>query len=203
MMFVDFFIQVYSMTLRLNIVNEEPWKHLLESNNSVLLCGWHQQFFSLIRYSRTYSKFRPAIMISQSRDGELVAGVAKRLGWHTARGSSTRGGRSAMDTMIKHVKKYGFGAHILDGPTGPIGKVKPGIIKMAQESDAYVIPFYSEPEKAWFFNSWDRFMLPKPFSKVTIAFGESIKFAKTRDRRSFENQRLLLENTMLPGLVLE
>jgi lysophospholipid acyltransferase (LPLAT)-like uncharacterized protein len=200
MLFIYYFIQIYFLTLRLYIVNEKKWQNLLSSGSTVLLCAWHQQFFTAIRHSRTYSKFNPGIMISQSRDGELIAGVANKIGWHTARGSSTRGGKNAMDAMISHMKKYGLGAHILDGPTGPMGKVKPGVIKLAQETNAFVVPFYAVPEKAWFFNSWDKFMLPKPFSKVTITFGDHIRFTKTEDRKYFETRRMLIETTMLPGL---
>ena len=202
MLLVYYFIQIYSMTLRLRVVNEAKWQNLLSQNKPVLLCAWHQQFFAAIRYFRTYSKFNPGIMISQSKDGELIAGVANKTGWHTARGSSTRGGKNAMDAMISHIKKYGLGAHILDGPTGPMGKVKAGVIKIAQETNAHVVPFYITPEKTWFFNSWDRFMLPKPFSKLTLTFGDIIQFTKTENSKQFEDQRLLLEKTMLPGLYM-
>lgn len=208
MIFVYYLVQIYSMTLRLRIVNEEKWQSLLKSNKTILLCAWHQQFFSAIRHFRTYSKFNPGIMISQSRDGQLIAGVAKKTGWHTARGSSSKGGKTAMEAMIRHLTKYRFGAHVLDGPTGPIGKVKAGAIKMAQDTNALVVPCYITPEKAWFFNSWDRFMLPKPFSKVTLTFGDTIQFIKDDNnlkvtrRKNFEAQRMHLETTMLPGLML-
>ncbi len=202
MLFVYYFIQIYSMTLRLRIVNETKWQNLLGQNKPVLLCAWHQQFFAAIRHFSTYSQFNPGIMISQSRDGELIAGVANKIGWHTARGSSTRGGKNAMGAMISHIKQHGFGAHILDGPTGPIGKVKAGAIKIAKETNAFIVPFYITSENAWFFKSWDRFMLPKPFSKVTLTFGDIIQFTDDNDKNSFESQRLMLETTMLPGLYM-
>ena len=201
-LFVYYFIQIYSMTLRLRIENEKKWQSLLGSDRPVFICAWHQQFFSAIRHFRKYSKFNPGMMISRSKDGKLIAGVANKTGWHTVRGSSSRGGKNAMDAMILHMKKYGFGAHILDGPTGPIGKVKAGVIKMAQETNAYVIPFYIKPDNAWFFSSWDKFMLPKPFSKVTLIFGDVMEFMQTEDRTQFEAQRLFLEKTMLPGLYI-
>ncbi len=201
--FAYYLVQIYSMTLKLSIVNEEKWQSLLKSDRPVLLCAWHQQLFSAIRHFRTYSKFHPGLMISQSRDGDLIAGVANKTGWHTPRGSSTRGGKNAMAAMIKHLNQYGFGAHLLDGPTGPVGKVKAGIIKIAQETDALVVPFYITVQKAWLFNSWDRFVLPKPFSKVTLTFGDTIQFPRDDDRENFEAQRLLLETTMLPGLILK
>ena len=89
-------------------------------------------------------------MISQSRDGDLISGVANKTGWHTPRGSSSRGGKKAMVAMIEHLLTYKFGCHILDGPRGPIGKVKSGVIKMAQEVDALVVPFYVSADNAWF-----------------------------------------------------
>lgn len=199
--FVYYFIRVYSMTLRLKIENENRWQELREQGNNVLLCAWHQQFFSAISHFKTYSKFNPGLMISQSKDGDLISGVANRSGWHTPRGSSTRGGKKAMDAMIDHLKTHGFGAHILDGPTGPIGRVKAGVIKMALEADAVVVPLYTSAENAWFFNSWDRFMLPKPFSRVFITFGQEIRFESVDQKDDFETQRLLLEKTMRSGLL--
>ena len=201
--FVYYFIQLYSLTFRLRIINEKKWQDLLKQGRPILLCAWHQQFFSAIRYFRTYSKFNPGIMISQSRDGELIAGVANRIGWRTLRGSSSRGGKKAMNAMIEHLLTHGLGAHILDGPTGPIGKVKAGVIKMAQKTDALVVPLYAHAEHAWFFNSWDKFMLPKPFSKVTLTFGDEIQLTPDGTSSDFEAKRQLLETTMLPGLILK
>ncbi|MBC8440958.1 MAG: lysophospholipid acyltransferase family protein [Deltaproteobacteria bacterium] len=201
--FVYYFIQIYSMTFRLSIVNEKKWQDLLKKGRPILLCAWHQQFFSIIRHFKTYSKFNPGLMISQSRDGELIAGVANKTGWHTLRGSSSRGGKKAMEGMIEHLITNGLGAHILDGPTGPIGKVKAGVIKMAQETNAIVVPVYTHAEHAWFFNSWDRFMLPKPFSKITLTFGDGMHLVPDGTSADFEAQRQLLEDTMLPGLILK
>lgn len=190
------------MTLRLQIINEKQWLKQMKKGRSILLCTWHQQFFAGICHFKNYSKFNPAIMISQSRDGSLITGVAHKIGWQTCRGSSSKGGKNAMNAMIRHLETFRMGAHILDGPTGPIGKVKPGAIKMAREADALVVPFYTYAENAWFFNSWDRFMLPKPFSKVSLTFGDGIHFPAGEKHADFETQRMLLETTMLPGLII-
>jgi len=199
---VYYFIQIYSMTLRLKVKNEKHWQNLMKQGTPVLLCAWHQQFFSAIRHFRAYSRYNPGLMISQSRDGDLISGVANRIGWHTPRGSSSRGGKQAMDMMIDHLKTYGLGAQILDGPTGPIGKVKAGAIKMALEANTVIIPFYVSAEKAWFFNSWDKFMLPKPFSQVCITFGREIHLEASDNPDTFEHHRQYLENTMRPHLFL-
>ncbi len=200
--FAYYLIQIYSMTFRLRIENEGHWQKLRQQGTRVILCAWHQQFFSAIRHFKTYSKYNPGLMISQSKDGDLISGVANRTGWHTPRGSSSRGGKHAMDMMIAHLKTYGLGAHILDGPTGPIGRVKAGAIKMAHEADAVVVPFYTSAPHAWFFNSWDRFMLPKPFSRVYITFGQEIRFEASDNEDNFERHRQTLENLMRPRLVL-
>lgn len=107
-----------------------------------------------------------------------------------------------MKAMIDHLNTHGFGAHILDGPTGPMGRVKAGVVKMALEAEAVVVPFYTSAEKAWFFNSWDRFMLPKPFSRVRITFGPEIRLDAFGDKEDFEDQRQFIEKTMRPGLFL-
>ncbi len=198
--FSYYFIRLYSATFKVEIENEERWKTLLASGKTILLCAWHQQFFSVIRYFKTYSKYNPGLMISQSKDGDLIAGVAQKTGWKTARGSSSRGGKQALNAMIDHLNTYKLGAHLLDGPTGPMGKVKAGVIKMAQETDAVLVPFYTSSNNAWFFNSWDRFMLPKPFSKVTLCFGDDIHFEKKETQKNFEIRRKFLEDTMLPAL---
>ena len=202
-LFAYYLIRIYSLTFRLKVVNEKNWQALLKLDKPILLCTWHQQFFSAIRHFKTYSKFNPGLMISQSLDGDLVSGVANKTGWHTPRGSSSRRGKMAMNEMIEHLITYRLGAHILDGPRGPMGKVKAGVIRMAQEVDALVVPFYTYAENAWFLNSWDKFMLPKPFSRVILTFGDEIYFGKDNAPESFETHRQLLEATMLPRLIVK
>lgn len=172
---------------------------MLDGNQPVILVTWHQQFFAAIRYFKTYARHNPGLMISRSRDGELISAVARRTGWHTPRGSSSKGGKEAMAEMIAHLNTHGFGAHVLDGPTGPMGKVKPGIIKMALQTNAVIVPFFTDADRAWFFNSWDRFMIPKPFARVRLRFLDPIHICEQEDE-NFEALREQLEKTMLPGL---
>lgn len=193
-----YIVKIYSRTFRLRIKNEKQWKSIIGKGRPVLLCTWHQQFFAAIHHFKTYSRLNPGLMISRSNDGDLIAGVANRSGWHTPRGSSSRGGKEALTSMITHLNNHGFGAHVLDGPRGPMGKIKAGIIKMVKETNAIVVPFHVHAEKAWFFNSWDRFMLPHPFSRVTITFDDALYFEISDDE--FEEHRLKLEEMMQPYL---
>jgi len=202
-LFISFlyrFCRAYSWTFRLKVENEKEWMDYLENGGSVLLCTWHQQFFSAIRHFQNYKVFNPIIMISQSSDGEIVAGVAERTGWNTVRGSSSRDGRGALKKMIANLKESKLAAHIVDGPRGPSGKVKVGVIRLAHATDAVIVPLSVSAEKAWYFNSWDKFLLPKPFTKVLLRFGKMIKFDRVKDREIVEEQRKQLEEIMLPAL---
>jgi lysophospholipid acyltransferase (LPLAT)-like uncharacterized protein len=202
-LFISFlyrFIRLYSSTFRLEIKNEKEWMDIFREGGRVLLCVWHQQFFAAIRHFQNYRDFKPALMISKSLDGEIIAGVARRTGWHAVRGSSSRGGSEALKEMIDHFKQSRIAAHIVDGPLGPAGEVKPGVIRLAHIADTVIIPFYTLADRAWYFNSWDSFFLPKPFAKVTLSFGKMIKFDPTDDPNTFENQRRYLEQIMLPEL---
>jgi len=195
------FVRSYAWTFRLRVENEAAWMNVVEKGGAVLLCAWHQQFFSAIRHFQNYRRFNPGIMISRSKDGEIVAGVARRTGWHPVRGSSSRGGREAMHNVIGGLKDSRLAGHIVDGPRGPAGQVKAGVIRMAHASNAAIVPFYILAEKAWYFNSWDRFMLPKPFSRVVLRFGTVINMAPIGSDGDFEAQRRLLEQIMRPALV--
>lgn len=201
--FINFlyrFIMAYSRTFRLRIENEKEWVKYLKNGGTVLLCTWHQQFFSGIRYFQNYNIYKPSIMISESRDGEIVAGLANRAGWYPVRGSSSRSGRNALKSMIAKLKETRLACHIVDGPTGPFGKVKAGVIRLAHVTDAVIVPFNVSAENAWKFRSWDKFILAKPFSKVSIRFDKMIKFNKVKEEKSFEEQRKQLEKIMLPAL---
>jgi lysophospholipid acyltransferase (LPLAT)-like uncharacterized protein len=195
------FIRIYSWTFRLTVENEKDWLDYLKEGGAVLLCTWHQQFFSAIRYFQKYKIFKPSIMISQSSDGEVIAGVAKLTGWHTVRGSSSKDGRKALSNIIAKLQETKLAAHILDGPRGPAGEVKAGVIRLAHAADAVIVPFHVTPQKAWYFNSWDKFFMPKPFSRVSLHFHAPIKFDQVTDPANFEAQRRLLEEIMLPKLI--
>ena len=194
-------IRLYSLSFRLRVENEGPWIDHIQAGGRVLLCTWHQHFFSFIRYFRNYRKFGPSLMISQSSDGEIIAGVANLSGWHTVRGSSSRNGTPALREMIQRLKNTGLAAHILDGPRGPAGIVKRGAIYLAIGADAAIVPLTAVAENAWYFKSWDRFMLPKPFSKVTIRYGDLIPLPKSDTDDEIERLRIRLQDILLPSLV--
>jgi lysophospholipid acyltransferase (LPLAT)-like uncharacterized protein len=190
-------VRAYSLTFRLKVENEPSWlSYYSKDDGTVLLCAYHQQFFSAIRYFKKYRVYSPGIMISKSRDGGLTSSIAERTGWYPVRGSSSKGGAEGLKLMIRHLIKHRLAAHIVDGPLGPAGKVKAGAIRLAEAANAVIVPFYIHADRAWYFNSWDRFLLPKPFAKVVLKFGDMIKFNAVKGLDEFELQRQSLENTM-------
>lgn len=192
------FIRIYSLTYRLEVQNEEEWlDYYLNNQGRVILCVHHQQFFPAIRYFQRYEKYKPGLMISQSRDGELISAVANRSGWTTVRGSSSKGGVEALRELIDHLAEHRLAGHIIDGPRGPFGVVKPGAIRLAHATESVIVPFYTRADRAWYARSWDRFFLPKPFSKVVLRFGEKVELRQTETSEDFEEQRKALEDVML------
>jgi lysophospholipid acyltransferase (LPLAT)-like uncharacterized protein len=196
-----YIVRAYSWTFRLHVENEDPWLQYRQSGGRVLLCGWHQQFFAAIGHFKNYAAHRPALMISQSKDGDIIAGIAEKSGWHAVRGSSSRNGGRALKEMVGRLELSGLAAHVVDGPRGPAGIIKAGVVSLARAAGAVVVPVYTTSDRAWYFKSWDRFMLPKPFAKVTLRFGEMMDLTAGEDDHDFENHRLQLQQIMLPGLI--
>lgn len=188
-------VRLLSMTYRLRIVDAEKEKDLLDSEGSLIYASWHQRFFPGITF---FSTRRPiCIMISQSNDGEMIARVVNILGWKPIRGSSTRGGREALE-KIKELALSGYKVgHIVDGPQGPFGTIKPGLMRIAQFAGLKVVPTITSGQKRWVFEkSWDKFMIPKPFSRVMIRFGTPIEIPEALSEEAFEEKRRYIEQQM-------
>ena len=187
-------VKVISSTYTIRIVGTEIEKNVLKKKQVPIYASWHQRFFPGITL---FAARKPiAIMISQSRDGELISGIVNRLGWRPVRGSSSRGGRDALREIKTLVHKGYKVGHIVDGPRGPLGIVKPGLLLIAQISGAPIIPTITSAERKWVFNSWDRFVIPKPFSRVIFRFGDEIYVPIKLQGTAFEEKRSSIENTL-------
>lgn len=195
-----YLVRMYSATFRLKVENENEWINYIEQGGRVLLCCWHQQFFAGVRLYARYRKYSALVMISKSLDGDIASRIAEATGLCPVRGSSSRNSSPALKEMITRLKCGRLALHLLDGPRGPAGVVKGGVIAIASGANAAIAPGYVTADRAWHMKSWDKYMVPKPFARVTIVFCPLMQLPPIKDKNDLENQRQILENTLAPYL---
>ena len=138
------------------------------------------------------------VLISQHRDGEYIAQIVQRLGYSVARGSTTRGGAKALLKMIKKIKEESISLAITpDGPKGPRFIAQSGAILLGQKTQYPIIPVMIYLAKYWELPSWDRFCIPKPFSKARIFYGNPIMVPPKLEKSDVEEYRVSLERALV------
>ncbi|MHC4822045.1 MAG: lysophospholipid acyltransferase family protein [Planctomycetota bacterium] len=139
---------------------------------------------------------RHAVMISRHSDGEVIARIVERLGFTTVRGSSTRGGATALQGAVQ-VLKDGVGAAFTpDGPRGPARKAQPGAVFAASRSGVPITPVGIGVRSAWTMKSWDRFRIPKPFTVVSLVEGDPIEVPPDIEGEEMERYQRILEEAI-------
>ena len=192
-----YLLQVWARTIRYeiddraNVVGKQ-----LEGNYIAAL--WHNRLLLVSFVLKKFFPERPgAGLISASRDGDLIADATKRFGFDVVRGSSSRMGAAAL-LELSNVLSSGRDVLITpDGPRGPAYELGPGIIFLAQKTGAPVVPVNMEYSSCWRVKSWDRFIIPKPFSKVRVIIGQPQQIRSTSTSEEFEQERVRLENAMM------
>ena len=159
---------------------------------------WHNRLF-LFPYAvrRFLPETRGAALVSASRDGAMLAQILKRFDFDAVRGSSSRRGATALLELADVIARGGEAAITPDGPRGPAYHLSGGIISLAQISGADILPMNFEFSRSWRLNSWDRFIVPKPFSRVRVVFGERYRVRQTATEEQFEDERERLRNAMM------
>jgi lysophospholipid acyltransferase (LPLAT)-like uncharacterized protein len=146
-----------------------------------------------------FRKQRPVVMFSQSRDGDLIATFAEKLGIVPVRGSSSKGGREALRSMIAQLRRPGVNkaATVLDGPRGPRCVAKPGMILLAKKAGLPLLPIMASAHPAFTLKkTWDRTMIPLPFSKVVVGYGEPLHIPRRLNKNGLEDLRREVEGTL-------
>lgn len=160
---------IVSRTWRFETIAEEGAVALPcgEGAGARIFCFWHQCVLPCAVYFR---RTHATILISRSFDGELITRTLRRFGFRAVRGSSSRSAREGLLGLVQVIHDGGPAIFTADGPRGPIYQTKMGPIKLAQLTGAPIGAFHLEPERAWVVNSWDRFLVPKPFTRIVVSW---------------------------------
>ncbi len=154
---------------------------------------WHQNIFAALQVEDR----KHLVLISPSKDGEFVAVTCKKLGHEAVRGSSNKRASEAMNEMGKLMNQGIPAAISIDGPRGPKYDVKAGIIEIARRTGGMVVPMSPIPEKYWEFKkAWDQFRVPKPFTKITVVYGEPFAVPPETTGEDFEAMRVRLKQAL-------
>lgn len=146
----------------------------------ILFALWHGRMHLSIQAHRHEGI---VTMASRSKDGEIIARWLERNGYGVVRGSSTRGGSQALREMVRRVRAGRAAALTVDGPTGPPRQVQPGILELARLTGGWILPITSSSARPRFLSSWDRYLLPLPFSKNVVVYGEPFPIGDDRPDR--------------------
>jgi lysophospholipid acyltransferase (LPLAT)-like uncharacterized protein len=164
-------VRVLGRTWRFRAKNEEVVHRLRAAKQPIVFALWHGEMLPLLFYHRDQGV---SVLISEHGDGELIARVARDYGYRTVRGSTSRGAARAILGLVRELKEGHDLAITPDGPRGPARSFAPGAVIVSERGKAPIVPVVAHADSAWRMTSWDRFMIPKPFARVTLAYGDPI-----------------------------
>jgi lysophospholipid acyltransferase (LPLAT)-like uncharacterized protein len=181
-------IRLIGMTLRMKM---QGWDQYKNRDSKVIFCGWHGKSFM---FANQFRKRGYWVIISNSNDGDIQNKNFLLLGFKTIRGSTGRGGVRAALSAIRVLREGGTLAISPDGPRGPSCEVQGGVMMMAQKSGASLVPIGIGASPCYRFKSWDRYLIPIPFAKATLIFGDPIQVPADSTPEQVEEIRLHLQN---------
>ena len=183
-------IRFVHMTMRIETEARPDWDAMNDEKRGVIFAFWHNRLLLMPYISRGR---QAAVLISQHRDGELISRTMSFFGFSSVRGSSTRGGGAALRRMPKLLRKGTDVAITPDGPRGPRYQVQPGAVYLARLSGCPVYPVTFASDRFRSFNSWDRFQVPKLFSRGVFVWGKPVRVVRSDD---LEEKQRELEATL-------
>lgn len=160
----------------------------------VIFAAWHRDIWMALYLLRGHGL---AISVSLSRDGDRVEALLRRMGFaRSPRGSSSRGAAALLREMIRTLRRGRDAGILPDGPRGPAGVAQPGAVALARLSGAPVVPVALAAAPCWRFSSWDRGVLPKPFARVRLRYGEPLLVPPGCSPEDLEAARRTLESRL-------
>ena len=185
---VSALVWICGLTWRFEVIAEDGVIPVLygQRPGPEIYCFWHQCVLPCTVYFR---KSLSVILISRSFDGELITRILLKFGFGAVRGSSSRGASEGLLGLKKVIESGRTAIFTADGPRGPIYQTKMGPIKLAQSTGAPIGAFHLEPERAWTINSWDRFLVPKPFTRIAVSWAQWTRVPADLAPDQFESKR--------------
>lgn len=166
-------------TVRFELEDAHHLRRLRERSRKVIFVLWHDQLLPLAVAHRDEGI---VALVSAHADGEYLRGVLRRHGFGTVRGSSTRGGARALRKLVRSAEAGRDLAVTPDGPRGPRHRIKEGVLLAAQLTGLPLLPLAGAASSGWRFSSWDRFLVPRPFSEVRIVYGPPVRVPRDAER---------------------
>lgn len=185
-------IRLLNATYRTRIVRGEAVVETMLAPGGVYVpCYWHQQHIVCAWFIRGWIKrgFRACWIVSASVDGEVPARIARSWGAEVIRGSAANTGALVLRDAQKMMKDGISIVATSDGPLGPAFEFKSGTVLMARVGGAPMVPIACAADRAWYLDTWDHFMIPKPFARVAIAIGEPVDVPRGASKEELENLR--------------
>ena len=185
------FLQGLFWTLRPVYIGESTAHRLMARQTPVIAAFWHGRMLYPLRLMQIYRLRRATVLVSRSRDGEWISQVASRFGVLPTRGSSHRGGGQGLLEMMRRVQEGYIACVTPDGPRGPRYRAQPGVISLAHKTGAVIVPLTYSARRRKVMRSWDGFVLPLPFSRVVVIYGEPLCVpaeATTAERRAAQRE---------------
>lgn len=180
-------LHVLFRTCRITFIGKENEDQFLRQGKPVLIVSWHQ---GLIYFPYHFRKHNGVAMISKSKDGELIARITKLFGFRSARGSSSKDGKQALEVMIDMINREQCNGGIAaDAPHGPFGVAKIGIVKLAKETGVPLIPVMWWAKRKIMANNWDRTILPLPFAHIVFFYDTPFYVPPDATREQMESMR--------------
>ena len=191
-------IKFIYLVLKPETIGEERLNLIWSKGRHAIIATWHDQ---LLLLSPHYTSGNSKVLISKSKDGDLIARVVSHFGVEAVRGSSNRGGRAAFRELVQLAKDPCTLGITPDGPTGPRHQLKEGVAQLARLSGRPIVPLAFACSHGHRFQSWDRFLLPYPWGKAVYAVGEPLYYDKNETIENFQSrvQEAMDANTRYAG----
>jgi lysophospholipid acyltransferase (LPLAT)-like uncharacterized protein len=176
-------IRLVMLTMKIHLVDPQGAAPQAKPRPTIY-AFWHQHQLLAMYFFRN---FGIQVLVSRSRDGDYIAGALRQFGFGTVRSSTSSGKVAALRGLARELKSGRHAAITPDGPRGPLHEAQPGAVFLAAMTGCPLIPFGCAVDRAWRLRSWDRFVIPKPFSRAAIVYGDALPVPAKLDESALQN----------------